>query len=232
MMMSVDRSPMFVATAATAAAWLLLALLCCSSWTVVNGFVTPTCRHHRSASSSSFRSSTTNLYALEDLTSKVMDLTASSGDTAVSAMGSVGGSFDPTILGVAGVAVLAVAGAVAMAASAAKSGGGNGDNTASKTTAKVEPEPEPIDVSIPYDAAALLAYQTVNPKATVKDADFQAFNAKYKQLTVAQVSLKNKQRQVLAMQEEFQAAYPDATAIGVNGVNGSATPAEKVPVEA
>jgi hypothetical protein len=45
-----------------------------------------------------------------------------------------------------------------------------------------------VDVSIPYDAAAMLAYE-----ASSKDTDFELFKLKYKEETVAMIKSKQKQ---------------------------------------
>lgn len=52
-----------------------------------------------------------------------------------------------------------------------------------------EPAPEPVDISIPYNAAAMLAYQAAGSKG-----DFASFEAKYLEETVAMVTAKKAQR--------------------------------------
>jgi hypothetical protein len=83
-------------------------------------------------------------------------------------------------VGVAGV-LATVAGFFGLKKSKDKSAAGAG------TT--FEPEPEPVDVSIPYDAAAMLAF---NEWSDVEfDASvFRKFKAIYEQKAVAEVSLK------------------------------------------
>ena len=46
------------------------------------------------------------------------------------------------------------------------------------------------DLSIPYDAAARLAYEELRNTRDFDEADFQAFKAKYEQLAVAEVTAK------------------------------------------
>lgn len=62
-----------------------------------------------------------------------------------------------------------------------------------------EPEPEPIDVSIPYDAASLLAFDEWK-KANEKEEEeydeetYQKFKSIYETMTVAQVVAKKCKR--------------------------------------
>eukprot|EP00977_Amphora_coffeiformis_P004205 scaffold875_cov185-Amphora_coffeaeformis.AAC.20 len=100
------------------------------------------------------------------------------------------------LAGIVAVAVSAVGGGAAgLLNGAAKSGSG------SSGTAK-EPEPEPIDVSIPYDAAAKMAYCEYKGVTSVTDmADYESFKAVYEEATVAQVTLKKMQREMAMMEE-------------------------------
>jgi hypothetical protein len=59
-------------------------------------------------------------------------------------------------------------------------------------------------VSIPYDAAALLAYQAANVKGKETDAEFGEFKAMYRELAVAEVVLKKEQRKVLEMEQKVR----------------------------
>ncbi len=143
----------------------------------------------------------------------------------------IGGGVDPLVIG-GGVALVALLGI-----GSALLGNKGSDTTSSKavTAKKAEPKPEPIDVSIPYDAAALLAYQKANMKGKETDKEFQDFKIMYKELAVAEVILKKEQQKIVdmeakvkEMQSKIMEKYPSAAA-----VNGSATAAsKKVEVEA
>lgn len=56
---------------------------------------------------------------------------------------------------------------------------------------------EKIDVSIPYDAAARLAYDEF--RAHGKEADYESFKQKYDRMTVAQVTLKKCEREMVEL---------------------------------
>lgn len=63
------------------------------------------------------------------------------------------------------------------------------------TAAKPEPEPK-IDVSIPYDAAAALAYKALKGTNEIKDMEeFAKFKTSYETYTVAEVILKKATRE-------------------------------------
>ena len=111
---------------------------------------------------------------LSDAASATLDLTSGTPPMALLAAGAAG------ILGVA-------------AAIFANASGG------AKETVKAEPEPEPepIDVSIPYNAAAVLAYEKAG-----SPGDFATFEAKYIDATVAAVTLKKKQRDLALFEAE------------------------------
>ena len=71
------------------------------------------------------------------------------------------------------------------------------------TQGPAEAEPEPIDVSIPYDAAAVLTYLKYKGVKSISDtADFEKFKKLYEEATVAQVTLKKMQRDVAAMEAD------------------------------
>ena len=93
---------------------------------------------------------------------------------------------DPTIAGGIAASVLGGAGVAATAATKGKQSSG----VASKAPTKVEK----VDVSIPYDAAARLAYDEF--RAGGKEADFETFKPKYEQMAVAQVTLKKLEREM------------------------------------
>lgn len=92
-------------------------------------------------------------------------------------------------------------------------GGGSGLAEApgkTKLESAPAPEPEPIDVSIPYDAAAMLTYCQLKGMRSVADkADFEAFKAAYEEATVAEVTLKKMKREIEAM-EASTASKKDA----------------------
>ena len=97
---------------------------------------------------------------------------------------------DPTVAGGIAASVLG-AGGVAVAS---KRGGASSTNGATSTApAKVEK----IDISIPYDAAAKLAYDEF--RASGKETDYETFKSKYEQLAVAQVTLKKLEREFVEL---------------------------------
>jgi hypothetical protein len=112
-----------------------------------------------------------------------------------------------------------IGGIVAAASAAAASKDGSGGTASSTSTKpKPEPEPEPIDVSIPYDAAAVLAYKARNPKFNKKEYDdivsmseFKDFNTQYKTITAMEISLKTKQAQFDIKKAEFDAMFSSST---------------------
>jgi hypothetical protein len=113
-------------------------------------------------------------------------------------------SSDPKIAAAVAAGVVAIAGFLGT-----KSGGGGGDASSTgskkKDVAKkaAEPEPEPIDVSIPYDSAARLAFcQTMGIKspADIDEAKFKQYNALYLEATSAAMAAKQKARELAAFQ--------------------------------
>ena len=113
------------------------------------------------------------------------------------AAGALGG-IDTPILAAGAVGILVIA---ALAANA--SGGGS---EAPAKEAAPEPEPEPIDISIPYNAAAELAYCQYKGVKAIKDkADFEAFKVLYEEETVAEVTLKKMKRDVALKEAEVAA---------------------------
>jgi hypothetical protein len=136
------------------------------------------------------------------------------------------GGLDPLMLG-GGVALVALLG---IGAAVLGNKGTETESSSTEKVKKVEPKPEPIDVSIPYDAAALLAYQKANLRGKETDKGFQEFKVMYKELAVAEVILKREQQKILdmeakvkEMQSKIVEKYPSAV------TNGSA---KKVEVEA
>ena len=102
------------------------------------------------------------------------------------------------LAGIAAVLVSSVGGGASrLFDGPARGGGGDGGRAAGK-----EPGPEPIDVSIPYDAAAKMAYREYTGVASVTDpADYKSFKALYEEATVAQVTLKKLQRELATLVE-------------------------------
>lgn len=106
--------------------------------------------------------------------------------------GAIQMDFDQTTI-IAGGAVAAIA-----AAAAAFMGKGGEDSTESSSASAVEEaEPEPIDVSIPYDAAARLAFAGSKLSAS----KFQEFEALYLKKTVTDVTAKKMARDVVEMEK-------------------------------
>lgn len=102
------------------------------------------------------------------------------------------------------VAILAALGAAAAAVFASSSGGAAAD--APSKAAADEPEPEPIDISIPYDAAAVLTYCKLKGIKEVTDqADFEAFKTVYEEAAVAEVTLKKMERDTADMKKAVDA---------------------------
>jgi hypothetical protein len=126
------------------------------------------------------------------------------------------GGMDPLVLGGAGAAVLAVALASSLAGKGGPAGDGSGSSSSSTPApTKKAPKPEPVDISIPYDAAARLAYQRATG-GKGGGADFAAFNAMYREVAVAEVTLK-------AKRAKFERAFPGASASDAGAmINGAA----------
>lgn len=91
--------------------------------------------------------------------------------------------------------VIAAAGAAAFAGIATVMKKSTGGSSTSAVAAKPEPEPEPIDISIPYDAASVLAYEAWKEEgAQYDDAIYQKFKGIYESKAIAEVSLKKAER--------------------------------------
>lgn len=101
------------------------------------------------------------------------------------------GNSEPLILAGALVAVLAIGFSVlASSSSASKSG-------EKAVEPEPEPEPEPIDVSIPYDAAIILAYKELRQvEPDINGASYAQFKQAYLEKAVAEVTLKQKARKL------------------------------------
>lgn len=89
--------------------------------------------------------------------------------------------------------------------------GQKGDSKEEKSTPKVKAkaEPEPIDVSIPYNSAALLAFQEWTGGKRFDKALFDQFEPLYIQKTVAQVSGKKMAREYEEAMGRVNAAIND-----------------------
>ena len=94
--------------------------------------------------------------------------------------------------------VIVAAGGAAAALAAALYGKNGGATTSTGGDAAVEePEPEPIDVTIPYNAAAMLAFDATKlPKSK-----FEEFESLYLAKTVADVTVKKMAREVVEMEK-------------------------------
>lgn len=106
---------------------------------------------------------------------------------------------DATMAAVAGGIVAALGGAAAF------SMGGNESGETKEVV--VEPEPEPIDVSIPYDAAARLAYdgwRAEFEKGAFDAAEFEKFKEIYEEATVMEVSMKKMSRDMEAKMGQME----------------------------
>ena len=78
------------------------------------------------------------------------------------------------------------------------------------------PEPVTIDISIPYDAAAMLAYREklgISESDAIDRNDYEKFKALYEEATVADVIVKKKQRELDAMLEQAKAKAAELDAI-------------------
>ena len=111
---------------------------------------------------------------------------ASSSSTALSAIDPASLISDPTAAGAVGAAVAAVAAALGLRRKS------DSDDSSSGKGAKMEEvEEEKIDVSIPYDAAAALAYDTyLSSTSPDSKPDFDQFKTLYEDKMVAEVKLK------------------------------------------
>lgn len=99
---------------------------------------------------------------------------------------------DPTVAGAIGASGLGLAGVIALSKNTVKGGALAGAaKTATKSTTK-------IDVSIPYDAAARLAYDEFVASGK-EGTDYETFKTAYENLAVAQVTLKKAERELNAL---------------------------------
>lgn len=104
-------------------------------------------------------------------------------------------------IGVAGIVAL-----VGISAVAVLTGMKRGD--APRTTEDVsEPEPEPIDISIPYDAAARLAFrelQGIDESAAIDEAQFAKFKPIYEEAAVVEATIKKRARDMADLQAALE----------------------------
>ena len=78
------------------------------------------------------------------------------------------------------------------------------------------PEPVKIDISIPYDAAAMLAYREklgISESDAIDRSDYETFKALYEEATVADVIVKKKQRELQTMLEQAKAKAAELDAM-------------------
>ena len=109
--------------------------------------------------------------------------------------------FDPAVAGGIAASVLGVGGVGVAASKANKRSNG----------ATAPAKGEKIDVSIPYDAAARMAFDEY--LANGKEADFETFKKKYEQMTVAIIKAKKLEREMSVETEKGDVSIPyDAAA--------------------
>ena len=108
------------------------------------------------------------------------------------------GGIAATVLGVGGFAATQVGGKNGATAT----NGASSPSVASKSNA---------DVAIPYDAAARLAFDEYT--ASGKEMDFESFKAMYEQMTVADITAKKLERELLPPTDKVDLSIPyDAAA--------------------
>ena len=102
-------------------------------------------------------------------------------------------------------AAIAVALLLLIGAGVAMKNGSLSDSGSPKK--RTESEPEPIDVSIPYDAAARLAYDNWRVEQGKGDFDvetYKAFKEIYTQLAVTEVVVKKKSREMESLHKKLE----------------------------
>lgn len=105
-------------------------------------------------------------------------------------------SFPPEIAAM-GAAIAAVTGGIAAMTGKTKS-------ETKEENFFMETEPEPIDVSIPYDAAARLAFAAMASNPKDEDLYYQ-FEAIYEEKTVADVTVKKMERELNEKKQQASA---------------------------
>lgn len=91
-----------------------------------------------------------------------------------------------------------LAAALGIGAVASRQGG----SAKTEKVVELEPEPEPIDVSIPYDAAARLAFAEFCADREMEEDEafyLNKFKKLYEEKTVATITLKQKEREFAAL---------------------------------
>jgi len=117
---------------------------------------------------------------------------------------------DPSVLIGAAAATIGIAGS-AIFMGRENNDNNNADASTETTTSAPEPEPEPIDVSIPYDAAARLAYESMGiaRNADNVDVDFETdFRPIYEQKCIYEVILKKYQSKLATIDDQLDAMMP------------------------
>ena len=128
-----------------------------------------------------------------------LDISGAAADSVADVASSLDGA--PPVALIAGVGIAAVAALAFFGGSAVMDA-----PSKTSTSDQDENEPEPIDVSIPYDAAAMMTYCQFKGLSSVTDkADYAAFQALYEDAAIAQVTLKKMQREVVAMEKTVEA---------------------------
>jgi Na+-transporting methylmalonyl-CoA/oxaloacetate decarboxylase gamma subunit len=163
-----------------------------------------------------------SLQALEDLASQFVMMDGSSNAGSVITLSSVDSltGFDPTVLGVGAVVAFLVFVVVTATGDSSKSETATGSSNFKDKSGQVEAKAEPVDLSVPYNAAALLAYQQVFTNGKETDDEFVTFQQMYKEIAVAQVILNRKRQQVQALEQAFAIKYPPTTTTAATAVNG------------
>eukprot|EP00980_Cylindrotheca_fusiformis_P011128 scaffold2557_cov121-Cylindrotheca_fusiformis.AAC.11 len=112
---------------------------------------------------------------------------------------------DKTVIAAAGGVVAVAVAAAAAATTMMGKDTGAADTPTKAAPAKEEPEPEPIDVSIPYNAAARLAFA----KAKLPESKFEEFEKLYVKKAVADVTAKKMAREVANMEKSAEKLSKD-----------------------
>lgn len=105
---------------------------------------------------------------------------------------------DPAILA-AGVAVLAIGAIVASSLGKSDEGESSTSSAPAAAPAKAASPSPAVDLSIPYDAAAMLAYKAAKGTDPVSGPEWDKFKTAYYDKTVAEVVAKRKARELASM---------------------------------
>lgn len=113
---------------------------------------------------------------------------------------------DPAVMGGIAAAVLGVGGVAATQA------GKKNGATETKSSSPATINKSNADLSIPYDAAARLAYDSY-VASSGKETDFESFKAMYEKMTVADITAKKLGRELLPPTDKIDVSIPyDAAA--------------------